>query len=69
MYIVNIKKSSVKATLTSDENNLKVTASSGGTWGNSISVAITKSAGWTSTNKIFDVTISIGSSDSVTIPR
>ena len=67
LYIGNVKKSAVKATKTSETNSITATASYEGTWGNSVKVSLKKNAGYSDTNKAFDVTISIGTSDSVTI--
>lgn len=67
LYIGSVKKNAKKATKTST-NGITVTASNEGVWGNDISVAIKKSADFVeSTNEVFDVTISVGSNDSVTI--
>lgn len=68
LYIGSVKKNAVKATLVSEQNTITATASNEGIWGNSIKVSIKKSAEYDeATNKVFDVTIAIGTSDSVTI--
>ena len=66
LYIGSIKKDEVKATKTST-GGLTVTASTGGVWGNNISVTVKKGTEYTSDNKVYDVTIAIGTSDSVVI--
>lgn len=68
LYIGSVKKGAVKATKTSTTNNLVVTASNEGVWGNSVKVVISKSADYAQdTNESFDVTISVGTNDSVVI--
>ena len=67
LYIVSVKKGAIKATKTSTTNSITSTASNEGTWGNDIKVSITKNADYSDENKAFDVTISVGTSDSVTI--
>ena len=66
LYIGSIKKDGVKATKSSN-GGLTITASTEGAWGNNISVAIKKSAGYTTENKAYDITISVGVTDSVVI--
>ena len=69
LYIGSIKKDAVKATRTSTINKITVTASSEGAWGNDIKVSIVRGVGYDeNTNKVFDITISVGTNDSVTIP-
>ena len=69
LYIGSIKKDAVKATKTSTINKITVTASSEGEWGNDIKVSLVHGVGYDeNTNKVFDVTISVGTNDSVTIP-
>lgn len=73
LYILNMKNTTDetnparKATVTTTTNKLTLTAISEGEWGNDISVEVKKSASWTADNKLFDVVISVGTSDSVTI--
>lgn len=67
LYIGSIKKNAKKATLTSTANSITATASNEGVWGNAIKVSIKKNTEYTEDNKVFDVTVSIGTSDSVTI--
>lgn len=67
LYVVNVRKGAVKATLTSTDNTIKVTALNEGVWGNQIKVDIKKAYDYSVDNKVFDVTISIGDSDSITI--
>lgn len=66
LYIGSIKKNAVKATATST-GGVTMTALTEGVWGNNISVTIKKMAEYTDDNKVFTVTISVGTSDSVTI--
>lgn len=66
LYIGSIKKEAVKATITST-GGVTITASTEGAWGNNISVTVKKMTEYTEDNKVFDVTISVGTSDSVTI--
>lgn len=67
LYIVSVKKGAVKATKTSTSNSITATASNEGTWGNDIKVSIKKNADYSDEYKAFDVTIAVGTSDSVTI--
>lgn len=68
LYIGSVKKNAKKATKTSDGNSITATASTEGIWGNDIKVTIKKSADYAEdTNKAFDVTIAVGTNDSVTI--
>lgn len=68
LYIGSVKKNAKKATKTSDGNSITATASNEGVWGNEIKVSIKKSADYAEdTNKAFDVTIAVGTNDSVTI--
>jgi phage tail sheath protein FI len=67
LYIGSVKKGAIKATLTSEKNSITATALSEGVWGNDIKVSIKKNAGYTDDNKAFDVTIAVGTSDSVVI--
>ena len=68
LYIGSIKKNAIKATKTSTTNSITATASNEGVWGNDIKVSIKKNADYDEESyKAFDVTISVGSNDSVTI--
>ena len=67
LYIGSIKKNAVKATKTGTTNPITITASTEGTWGNDIKVSIKKNADYSDDYKAFDVTISVGTSDSVVI--
>ena len=67
LYIGSVKKGAVKATKTSETNAITVTASNEGVWGNSIKVSIKKSTDYDETNKTFDVTVAVGTSDSIVI--
>ena len=68
LYIGSVKKEAKKATITSETNGITVTASTEGVWGNNIEVTLKKSSDYVeSTNETFDVTISVGTTDSVTI--
>lgn len=67
LYVVSLKKNGVKATKTST-GGITATTLTEGAWGNKLKVAVKKSAGYAQgTNEIFDITISLGTSDSVTI--
>lgn len=66
LYIASIKKDGVKATKDSN-GGVSITASTEGAWGNNVTISVKKSAEYTSENKVFDVTISVGVSDSVVI--
>lgn len=65
LYIGSIKKDAVKATKVG--TTLSVTASNEGKWGNEIKVALKKATDYADDNKVFDVTITLGTSDSVVI--
>ena len=68
LYIGSIKKGAKKATKTSTSNGIVATASTEGVWGNEIKISIKKSADYNEeSNKSFDVTISVGTNDSVVI--
>ena len=67
LYIGSVKKNAFKATKTGTTNKITATASNEGTWGNGIKIALTKNVDYSATYKAFDVTVSLGSSDSVTI--
>ena len=67
LYIGSVKKNAVKATKVGTSNPITITASTEGAWGNDISVTLKKSIDFSDTNKSFDVTVSVGTSDSVTI--
>lgn len=71
LYIGSVKKNAKKAEVTSTLNKIKAVALTEGAWGNKIKVSITKNADYSDKTGeeylAYDVTISIGSSDSVTI--
>lgn len=67
LYIGSVKKNAIKATKTSTTNNITATASTEGIWGNDIKVSIKKNVDYSDSYKAFDITIAIGSNDSVTI--
>ena len=68
LYIGSVKKEAVKATITSTTNKITATASNEGTWGNDIKISIKKNADFDEdSNKAFDVTIAVGTSESITI--
>lgn len=72
LYIGSVKKSdAVKATTTSTTNKITAVASTEGVWGNDIKISLKKNADYSDKQGeeylAFDITISIGSSDSVTI--
>ena len=68
LYIGSVKKEAVKATKTSTTNAITATASTEGEWGNDIKISIKKSSDFDEdSNKSFDVTIAVGTNDSVVI--
>lgn len=68
LYIGSVKKGAVKATKTGTTNAITATASNEGTWGNEIKINIKKSADYDEeNNKSFDVTIAVGTNDSVVV--
>lgn len=67
LYIGSVKKNAIKATKTSTTNDITATASTEGEWGNDIKVSIKKSSDYADDNMVFDVTVAVGTSDSVTI--
>ena len=69
LYIGSVKaEDASKAEITSTTNKITAVASTEGVWGNDIKIKLTKNADYDeSAYKAFDITISIGSSDSVTI--
>lgn len=68
LYIGSVKKGAVKATKTGTANAITVTASNEGVWGNDIKVSIKKSSDYDEdNNKAFDVTVAVGTNDSVVI--
>ena len=67
LYIGSVKKNAKKATVTSTTNSITATASNEGIWGNDIKVSIKKNVDYTDDYKAFDVTIAVGTNDSVTI--
>lgn len=67
LYVVNVKKNAKKATKTSTQG-IVVTAKSEGAWGNDLKITVKKNASYDEeTNKSFDITFAIGTSDSVTV--
>ena len=68
LYIGSVKKNAVKATATSEKNNITATAASEGVWGNSIKVTVSKSADFEEgTYETYDVKVEVGSSDTATV--
>ena len=68
LYIGSIKKDAVKATKTSTANGITATASTEGVWGNEIKITIKKSSDYNEeSNKSFDVTVAVGTNDSVVV--
>jgi phage tail sheath protein FI len=64
LYIGSVKKDAKKASKTSTANQIEIEALTEGVWGNDLKIAITKSV---DDEKAVDITITLGSSDSVTI--
>lgn len=68
LYIGSVKKNAIKSTITSATNSITATASTEGVWGDEIKVTIKKSSDYDEdSNKSFDVTVAVGTNDSVTI--
>ena len=67
LYIGSVKKNAKSATITSTGNSITATASSVGAWGNLISIKVAKNKGYSDNYKAFDVTVSIGTNESVTV--
>ena len=67
LYVVSVKKNAVKATKTST-GGIKLTAKYEGVWGNDLKLIVKKNAGFVdTTNESYDLTFSVGTSDSVTV--
>lgn len=67
LYVVSVKKNAVKATKTST-GGIKLTAKYEGVWGNDLKLVVKKNAGFVdTTNESYDLTFSVGTSDSVTV--
>lgn len=69
LYVVSVKSATAKkATKEASTNGISATAKYAGKWGNDIKIKLSKSAEYVEvTNKVFDVKVSIGTSDSATI--
>ena len=67
LYIGSVKKNAIKATKVGTSNPITITALTEGEWGNEITVTLKKNADYTEDNKSFDVTVAVGTSDSVTV--
>ena len=67
LYVVRVASKSAKAATITTESGITATAKSVGKWGNDLKVSIDKSADWAEENLIYDVTVSLGTSDSATI--
>lgn len=69
LYVGSVKKNGVKATFTQETGNkITATASTEGVWGNSIKIKIEKTSDWTEGSyEAVNVTVSVGTSDSVTV--
>lgn len=67
LYIGNVRKTANKATVTSTTNSITATAKYEGIWGNQIKVTVAKASDYSSTNKVFDITVAVGTSDSATV--
>lgn len=66
LYVGSIKKNAVKATKAG--TYVSATAATEGVWGNDIKVTVAKGSDYNETdNRVFDITIALGTSDSVTI--
>ena len=70
LYICSIKKKDavVAEASASTQNGITAKAKSAGVWGNDLKIELKKAEGWIDTeNEIFNVIVSLGASDSVTI--
>lgn len=68
LYVGRVASSTAKKATKTSTAGLTVTALYEGAWGNAVKVSVKKSADWVAeTNPVFDVTISVGSSDSATV--
>lgn len=65
LYVANIRKNAVKATITGD--GIKATAATAGVWANGMKVKVAQSTAYTQSNLVYDVTVTLGSSFSVTV--
>lgn len=67
VYIGRVASSTAKKATKTSTAGITATALYEGAWGNEITITIAKSADWEESNPIFDVTVSVGSSDSTTV--
>ena len=68
LYVGRVASKTAKKSTITTESGITATAKYEGTWGNDIEIIIKKSADFVeNTNEIFDITVSIGSSDSAVI--
>ena len=66
LYVISVKKNAKKAKATGESNAITFTAQNEGVWGNLVSVDIKKAEDY-DTTKEFDVTVSVGTNDSVVL--
>ena len=67
LYVGNVKKNAQKATGTASTSKIVATALYEGVWGNELKVTIAKNSAWSNDNKVYDVTVVLGTSASVTV--
>lgn len=67
LYIGNVKDGAQKATGTAATSKIVATALYEGVWGNDLKVTFAKNSAWSSTNKVYDVTVALGTSASASI--
>ena len=67
LYVGRVVSDSAKKATKTTESGITVTAKHKGTYGNDIKVKVVKSADYTDSNLIYDVTVLVGNSDSATV--
>lgn len=67
LYIGRVVSKTATTAQVTTESGITAVASSAGAWGDEITIKIAKNEDWTESNPLFDVTVAVGSSDSVTI--
>lgn len=65
LYVDNVKKNAVKATGTSETSHITLTAAYEGTWANGMTVTFAKGSNWSSSNKVYTITFTIGTNSIV----
>lgn len=67
LYIGNVKKNAQKATGTATTSKIVATAVTEGAWGNDIKVTFVKNSAFSTSNKVYDVTVELGTSAKVSV--